>query len=148
MLSAFIISPFTFLASLIAKLDSASKNKINPTDPHRSIRAYEVKLYTKKSIHEWYKNTKSNFQKSDFYKIYIDFPRLELIDRINLRSKEMIKNGAINEVKNFIKLRVRKDKSANKAKGDSEIRGYLKKKKNLKDTKEKIAVKTRKVQKY
>jgi tRNA dimethylallyltransferase len=92
----------------LLKLDPTSRNKINPTDPHRSIRAYEVKLHTKKSIHEWYKNTKSNFQKSDFYKIYIDFPRLELIERINLRSKEMIKNGAIKEVKNFIKLKVKK----------------------------------------
>ena len=67
----------------LLKLDPASKNKINPTDSHRSIRAYEVKLYTHKSIYGWYKNTKSNFQEKDFYKIYIDFPRTELIDRIN-----------------------------------------------------------------
>ena len=85
----------------LLKLDPVSKNKINSTDTHRSIRAYEVKLYTQKSIHEWYKNTKSNFNESDFYKIYIDFPREELVKRINLRSKEMIKKGAIKEVKNF-----------------------------------------------
>ncbi len=127
----------------LLKLDAASKNKINPTDPHRSIRAYEVKLYTKKSIYEWYKNTKSNFQKSDFYKIYIDFPRLELIERINLRSKEMIKNGAIKEVKNFIKLKVKKDKSVNKAIGINEIRQYLNNKKDLHDIIENISIKTR-----
>ena len=55
----------------------------------------------------------------------------------------MIENGAIKEVKDFIKLRVRKDKSANKAIGVNEIREYLKKQKNLNDTKEKIAIKTR-----
>ena len=55
----------------------------------------------------------------------------------------MIKNGAIKEVKDFIKLRVRKDKTANKAIGVDEIREYLKKQKNLNDTKEKIAIKTR-----
>ena len=55
----------------------------------------------------------------------------------------MIENGAIKEVKDFIKLRVRKDKSANKAIGVNEIREYLKKQKDLKDTKEKIAIKTR-----
>ena len=55
----------------------------------------------------------------------------------------MIQNGAIKEVKGFIKLRVRKDKSANKAIGVNEIREYLKKQKNLNDTKEKIAIKTR-----
>ncbi len=127
----------------LLKLDPASKNKINPTDTHRSIRAYEVKLYTKKSIHEWYKNTKSNFQKSDFYKIYIDFPRLELIERINHRSKEMIKNGAIKEVKNFIKLKVKKDKSVNKAIGINEIRQYLNNKMELEDIIENISIKTR-----
>ncbi len=127
----------------LLKLDPASKNKINPTDTHRSIRAYEVKLYTKKSIHEWYKNTKSIFQKSDFYKIYIDFPRLELIERINLRSKEMIKNGAIKEVKNFIKLKVKKDKSVNKAIGINEIRQYLNNEKKSQDIIENISIKTR-----
>ena len=125
------------------KLDPASKNKINPTDPHRSIRAYEVKLCTKKSIHEWYKNTKSNFQPDDFYKIYIDFPRMELIERINLRSKEMIKNGAVQEVKNFIKLKVKKDKSVNKAIGINEIGQYLKNEKELEEIIEYISIKTR-----
>ena len=55
----------------------------------------------------------------------------------------MMKNGAIKEVKHFIKLRVRKDKSANKAIGVNEIREYLKKQKDLNYTKEKIAIKTR-----
>ena len=123
--------------------DPSCKNKINPTDPHRSIRAYEVKLYTNKSIHEWYKNTKSNFQKSDFNKIYIDYPRTELIERINLRSMEMIKNGAIKEVKNFIKLKVRKDKSVNKAIGINEIRQYLNNEKELEEIIENISIKTR-----
>ena len=79
----------------------------------------------------------------DFFKVYIDYPRQELIERINVRTSEMIDNGAIKEVKGFIKLRVRKDKSANKAIGVNEIREYLKKQKDLNDTKEKIAIKTR-----
>ena len=127
----------------LLELDPASKYKINPTDPHRSIRAYEVKFYTKKSIHEWHKNTKSNFKKSDFYKIYIDFPRMELIERINHRSKEMIKNGAVKEVKNFIKLKVKKDKSVNKAIGINEIKQFLNNEKELGEIIENISIKTR-----
>ena len=127
----------------LLKLDPSSIGKINPTDTQRSIRAYEVKKFTKKSLHEWFKNTKSNFMEDDFFKVYIDFPRQELIERINVRTSEMIENGAIKEVKDFIKLRVRKDKSANKAIGVNEIREYLKKQKDLNDTKEKIAIKTR-----
>ena len=55
----------------------------------------------------------------------------------------MIENGAIKEVKSFTKLRVRKDKSANKAIGVNEIREYLRKQKDLNETREKIAIKTR-----
>ena len=127
----------------LLKLDPTSINKINPTDSHRSIRAYEVKLHTQKSIHEWYKNTKSNFQKSDFHKIYIDFPRTELIERINFRIKKMIDNGAIKEVKNFLKLKVRRDKSVNKAIGINEIRQYLNNEKELEEIIENISIKTR-----
>ena len=79
----------------------------------------------------------------DFLKVYIDFPREELIERINVRTREMIENGAIKEVKNFIKLKVRKDKSANKAIGVIEIRDFLNKEKDLEQIKEKIAIKTR-----
>ena len=127
----------------LLKLDPTSIKKINPTDSHRSIRAYEVKLHTQKSIHEWYKNTKSNFQKSDFHKIYIDFPRTELIERIDFRIKKMIDNGAIKEVKNFLKLKVRKDKSVNKAIGINEIRQYLNNEKELEEIIENISIKTR-----
>ena len=127
----------------LLKLDPSSKGKINPTDTQRSIRAYEVRKFTKKSLHDWFKNTKSKFKEDDFFKVYLEYPRQELIDRINLRSSKMIENGAVNEVKGFIKLRVRKDKSANKAIGVNEIREYLKKQKDLIDTKEKIAIKTR-----
>ena len=127
----------------LLKLDPSSKGIINPSDTQRSIRAYEVKKFTKKSLYEWFKNTKSIFIKGNFFKIYIDYPRPELIKRINQRIEMMIEKGAIKEVKSFIKLRVRKDKSANKAIGVNEIREYLKKQKNLNDTKEKIAIKTR-----
>ena len=127
----------------LLKIDPTSKNKINPTDTHRSIRAYEVKAYTQKSIHEWFKNTKSNFKESDFFKIYIDFPRMELIEKINDRSKEMVVNGAIKEVKKFLKLKVRKDKSVNKAIGINEIRQYLNNKMELEEIIENISIKTR-----
>ena len=127
----------------LLELDSLSKGKINPTDSQRSIRAYEVKKFTKKSLYEWFKNTKSNYLESDFFKVYIDYPRQELIERINQRTKEMIENGAIKEVKNFLKLKVRKDKSANKAIGVTEIKDFLNKEKDLEQIKEKIAIKTR-----
>ena len=127
----------------LLKLDPLSRKKINPTDSQRSIRAYEVKKFTKRSLHEWFKNTKSNFFKEDFFKIYIDFPRNQLIERINMRTEEMLKIGAIKEVKNFLKLNIKKDKSVLKAIGISEIKEYLGQKKELDEIKDKISIKTR-----
>ena len=127
----------------LIKLDPNSKEKINPTDTQRSIRAYEVKQFTKKSLHDWFENTKSYFDKDDFFKIYIDYPREELIQRISKRAEQMIEMGAVNEVKRFIKLKVRKDKSVNKAIGIQEIKEYLEKRKDMPDVIEKISIKTR-----
>ena len=127
----------------LLKLDPSSKRKIRPTDTQRSIRAFEVKKFTKRSLQEWFKNTKSTFSEDIFFKVYIDYPRQELIERINLRIEEMFKKGAITEVKNLIKLKLKKDKSANKAIGVMEIKDYLDKEKDLDQIKEKIAIKTR-----
>ena len=127
----------------LLKLDPDSKGKIDPTDTQRSIRAYEVKKFTKKSLHKWFKNTKSNFLEDNFFKVYIDYPRPKLIERINLRTEEMIKDGAIKEVKNFLKLKIGKDKSVNKAIGVTEIKDFINKEKDLEQIKEKIAIKTR-----
>ena len=127
----------------LLKLDLKSKNKINPTDVQRSIRAYEVKLFTKKSLHDWFKKTKSFFNEDEFYKIYIDYPRKDLIKRIEKRTEQMIKMGAINEVKRFIKLKIKKDNSVNKAIGINEIKEFLNDEKELSDIKEKISIKTR-----
>ncbi len=127
----------------LLKIDSLSKNKINPTDSQRTIRAYEVKKFTKKSLHNWFKDTKSPFKEDDFLKIYIDFPREELIKRINQRTRQMIKMGAINEVKKFIKLKINKDRSVNKAIGIKEIKEYLDNEIDLKEIIEKISIKTR-----
>ncbi len=129
--------------SKLLKLDPNIKNKIIETDSQRSIRAYEVKFHTKKSLYDWFQNTKSNFSDDSFYKIYIEYPRLELIERIVTRSKQMLQNGAINEVKRFIKLKVKRDNSSNKVIGIAEIKDYLQKKSDLKEVQEKISIKTR-----
>jgi tRNA dimethylallyltransferase len=129
--------------SKLVKLDPLVKNYINYSDTQRAIRTYEIKSFTKKSMYDWFKNTKSNYKKKNFYKIYIDFPRDRLLKRINLRVHEMIEKGAILEVKKFIKLKVPSSKSAHKAIGIIEIKDYLKKETKISTVIEKIAIKTR-----
>ena len=55
----------------------------------------------------------------------------------------MINGGAINEVKKFLKLKIRKDQSVNKVIGIAELTQYLNKKINLDQANELISIKTR-----
>ena len=129
--------------SKLIKLDPLAKKNLNFSDSQRVIRAYEIKSFTKKSIYEWFKNTKSKYEKEDFFKIYIDYPRKELVKRISFRASKMIDNGAILEVKRFIKLKVPKSMTASKAIGVSEIREFINKKIKISELIEKISIKTR-----
>ena len=108
----------------LIKLDPLIYEKIKPTDIQRTIRAYEVKSYTGKSIIEWFKNTKANFFDEDFVKIYIDFPRKDLLDKISKRVIKMFKQGAIPEVKKFLKLKIGKKMTSNNVIGIYEIRDF------------------------
>ena len=132
----------SFYEKLI-KLDPLASNKIDPNDAHRSIRAYEIKKYTKISMYKWFKETKQFFNKDIFLKFYIDFSREKLIKRINSRVEKMIKNGAVKEVERFNKLKIIKENSANKVIGIQEISKYLNGQIDLLETKKQIIIKTR-----
>ena len=129
--------------SKLKKIDPQIKNQINSSDTQRSIRAYEVKLFTKRSIFDWFKKTKSNYKQRDFYKINIDFPKNDLLPRIKQRAQEMIKKGVISEVQKFNRIKVRKDKTSTKAIGINEVNEYLQKKIEINEVIEKISIKTR-----
>ena len=124
-------------------LDNLVKNKIDPNDIQRSIRAYEVKSYTKISLYKWFGKTVKSFKDDEFIKIYIDFPRADLVKKISLRVDDMFKKGAIQEVKDYFKIKVRKDKSSNKVIGLIEIQKYLTNQESLETVKDLILVKTR-----
>jgi len=129
--------------SKLNKLDPIAKKHIKTSDTQRAIRAYEIKLFTKKSMYDWFKNTKSDFEKGEFYKILIDYPRDKLIKRINSRTENIVKNGGILEVKKFIRLKISKTKTAHKAIGIKEIKDYLNNSIQIHELIEKISIKTR-----
>ena len=124
-------------------LDPLVKNQIDPFDVQRSIRAYEVKKFTKKSIFEWYKLTKSEFKKFQIFKIFIDVPREILLKKISNRVEQMFKDDCIKEVKFFLNLNIKPSLSANKIIGVQEIKNYLSGVLSLSQTKELINIKTR-----
>ena len=127
----------------LLKIDSKSQNKFDPNDIQRTIRAFEIKSHTKISMYDWLLKTKSNFKDNEFLKLYIKFDRDELIKRISQRTSEMIKIGAIQEVKKFNKIKLKKERSANKVIGIDELTKYLNNEIKLDETKELISIRTR-----
>ena len=127
----------------LLKIDPKALNYINKSDTQRTIRAYEVKKYTKKSLYEWIRETKLIYNANIFSKFFINPPRELLLKKINLRVEKMFKNGVKKEVEKFIKLKVPKEHSANKSIGLREIKKYLDKEESLNHVKEVIKIRTR-----
>ena len=127
----------------LIKLDPQSINRIDPTDAQRSIRAYEVKKFSGISLFEWFKKTKNIYNKNQFIKIYLDFPRDKILKRIETRCKKIIGKDSVNEVRKFNKLKVRKNLSSNKIIGIAEINEFIAQKYDLEQLQEKISIKTR-----
>ena len=127
----------------LLKIDPKVKDKINSNDTQRSIRAFEIKSYSKKSMYDWITQTKPSFNQSEFLKLYINFERKKLIERIEKRTLKMIKLGAIKEVKKFNTLKLSPQSSINKVIGIQELKKFLEKKIKIEEAKELIDIKTR-----
>jgi tRNA dimethylallyltransferase len=127
----------------LLELDPLVENKIEPFDSQRSIRAYEVKKFTKRSIFEWNRLTKSEFKKFQIFKIFIDVPREKLLKNISNRADQMFRNDCVKEVKYFLNLNIDPSLSANKIIGVKEIKDFLYGTLSLIQVKEIINIKTR-----
>ena len=127
----------------LTKLDPLAQKFILPSDTQRSMRAYEVKKFTNKSLFDFKQETKSSFNNSIFKKIFINIPRELLHKKIEKRVDKMFNDGAIEEVKKFYKMKVNKEQSSNKIIGIKEIKDYLRGKITLTKAKELIIQKTR-----
>ena len=127
----------------LLKLDPKVKNFILESDSQRSIRAYEIKKFTNKSLYDWIKDTKPTFDSSYFKKFFFHPSKDSLLQQINLRINKMFKQGVKQEVKKFLKLKIHPDLSVNKVIGMQEIKDHLVKKLTLTEVKNLIEIKTR-----
>ena len=127
----------------LLKIDPKVKDKINSNDTQRSIRAFEIKSYSKKSMYDWITQTKPSFKQNEFLKLYINFERKKLIERIEKRTLKMIKLGAIKEVKKFNTLKLSPQSSVSKVIGIQEVKKFLEKQIKIDEAKELIDIKTR-----
>ncbi len=128
---------------MLIKLDPLVENNIKQNDTHRLIRAYEVIVFTKKSLIEWQKTNKNDFSNYRFIKIYINPENNFLHKLLRLRLKKMFELNAVDEVKKFYKLKVDKTLPANKILGLEEIKKYLDKKISIEKAFEETFIRTR-----
>lgn len=129
--------------NLLIKLDPLVENRLKKNDTHRLIRAYEVIVFTKKSLIEWQKNNKNEFGNYRFIKIYVNPDNNYLHNLLRLRLKKMFELNAIDEVKKFYKLKINETLPANKILGIEEIKKYLDKKISIEQAFEETFIRTR-----
>ena len=118
---------------------------IQTNDRQRLYRAISVYEHTGTALWEWYKkkNKKKYFKYNEFIKIYLNPPKVELEQRIKKRFNGMLKDGAIKEVENFIKLNIDLMLSSNFIIGIKEISDFLNKKISINQLKEKVLIRSR-----
>ena len=127
----------------LIKLDPLVKQFLSPSDSQRSMRAYEVKKFTKKSLFVFTKETKSYFDERIFRKLFINIPKNLLHEKIDKRVETMFAKGVVEEVEFFLNMGVNHELSPNKIIGINEIRDHINGKITLTKTKELIKLKTR-----
>ena len=128
-----------FCVDLLKQHDHECEKFLDIKNPHRVLRALEVILETQKPIREFYSSKKKSFFEVSF--INIDIEKEVLYNRIDRRVDEMIKNGLVNEVKQFEKYR---NYNSLKTIGYNEIFEYLDNKKTLNEAIENIKINTKK----
>ena len=120
--------------NIVSEFDSEALKKINPNDLNRLKRIWEVFMYTKIPMSNWIKNKTKKFLDKPKYLLYLFLPdREKNYERVNKRFVKMIDNGAVEEVKQLLKLNFNKSLPVMRAHGVPEISLYLDKKIVLKE---------------
>jgi len=93
------------LMSQLISIDPDYAKNVHPNNKKRLIRALEIYQSTGKTPTQHY-NKQSNSSKNntlDLFTIYLEWEKSELNNRIKTRTKEMLKAGWIDEVKQLLK---------------------------------------------
>ena len=111
----------------LAEIDQLSADTIAPTDSQRLIRAFEVSLSSGRPFSGWKEEPKEMVVKGiSFATVQLLPERDALYGAINARFDKMMEMGAVDEVKNLLKLGLDEDLPAMKALGVPEITSYIK----------------------
>ena len=130
-----------YLFKELEKIDPESAKKISSNDLKRIIRALEVYYLSGATISEKKKETFGLWGKLPIEIFGLRLKRSSLYERINKRVDEMFNSGAIEEVKDL--LRINLSPAAGKIIGIEEIKGFLSGKISEREAREKMKKNTR-----
>ena len=133
------------LMSQLISIDPDYAKNVHPNNKKRLIRALEIYQSTGKTPTQHY-NKQSNSSKNntlDLFTIYLEWEKSELNNRIKTRTKEMLKDGWIDEVKKLLKDYSDAIIPPLDSIGYREIVSYIDNKTTLGSLKKTIAIKTR-----
>jgi tRNA dimethylallyltransferase len=114
-----------YLHRLLLRLDAATGARIAPRDIPKIIRAIELRILTGKAVGEIHGAGQRGLQGYNITKIGLLPERPALYARIDLRVREMIRSGWIEEVKGLIARGISSDAKPFQFIGYSELRRHL-----------------------
>ena len=112
-----------YLHGICDKLDQAEAQRLNPADGQRIVRALEVLEATGRSLGEWQEEAHMTALMAgvEAKRILVEVPRETLYERAERRFDQMIKLGAVEEVRRLLALRLDPAMPAMKAIGVPEL---------------------------
>ena len=136
---------------MLSEIDSDSAKRIHPNDRRRIIRALEVWQGLGKTISslqkQWEISTNSQFNPDKIRCIWLQIPRQKLHERIHIRTKQLLKNGWVDEVLLLRQKYPNLSKEASQAIGYSQISKFLDGSLSFEKTEEAINLATRQLAK-
>ena len=118
----------------VGEIDPIAIKNISTNDTTRLRRIWEVYKCTGETYSFWKNKKNKIFLKNFSHKLFLFIPPKDKIYKnVNLRFKDMIKQGAIEEVKKLIKLNLDKSLPLMRAHGVPEISSYLENKTSLEE---------------
>ena len=115
-----------FLINQINNFDPDSLKEVNINDTVRIRRIWEIYESTGKKLSDWKLNKNKKFIENFDFKIFLFLPdRKKNYEIVNSRFINMIKNGAVEEVKKLLVLKLNTSLPVMRAHGVPEISKYL-----------------------
>ncbi len=131
------------LHARLAKVDPQSAARLHPSDTRRVVRALEVWEKTGKSITALQQQFGQARQAADSRVFVLDWPRDELVVRIDERVEAMFRQGLVEEVRELLAGGSALSHTATQAVGYREVIEHLDGVRNLPDTIELVKIRTR-----